>query len=122
MAHFKKGFTLIELLIVVLIIGILVAIAVQRFGNSKDKSYVAQMQSDLRNLATYEEQYAADNGGTYFSGVATMTSPLRGFHPSESVSIIVSTVAGSPPSWTARASHALTPRTCVIVTGLVSCG
>jgi prepilin-type N-terminal cleavage/methylation domain-containing protein len=122
MAHFKKGFTLIELLIVVLIIGILAAIAVQRFGNSKDKSYVAQMQSDLRNLATYEEQYAAENGGTYFSGTATMTSPLRGFHPSESVRIIVSTVAGPPLSWTASASHALTPRRCVIVTGLVSCG
>jgi len=26
------------------------------------------MKSDLRNLATYEEQYAADNNGAYFSG------------------------------------------------------
>src|SRR3954468_16715637 len=122
MAHFKKGFTLIELLIVVLIIGILASIAVQRFGSSKDKSYVAQMKSDLRNLATYEEQYAADNGGNYFSGTATMTSPLRGFHPSESVRVIVSRVAGPPPSWTASASHSLTARTCVMVSGLISCG
>jgi prepilin-type N-terminal cleavage/methylation domain-containing protein len=60
MSH-KKGFTLIELLIVVVIIGILAAIAIPKFANTKDKAYVAAMKSDLRNLATYEEQYAADN-------------------------------------------------------------
>jgi len=64
----KKGFTLIELLIVVVIIGILAAIAIPKFANTKDKAYVAAMKSDLRNLATYEEQYAADNNGAYFAG------------------------------------------------------
>ncbi len=59
----KKGFTLIELLIVVVIIGILAAIAIPKFANTKDKAYVAAMKSDLRNIATYEEQYAADNSG-----------------------------------------------------------
>ncbi|HYU54568.1 MAG TPA: prepilin-type N-terminal cleavage/methylation domain-containing protein, partial [Gemmatimonadaceae bacterium] len=54
----KKGFTLIELLIVVVIIGILAAIAIPKFANTKDKAYVAAMKSDLRNMATYEEQYA----------------------------------------------------------------
>src|SRR5436190_9696715 len=51
----NKGFTLIELLIVVVIIGILAAIAIPKFANTNDKAYVAQMKSDLRNLATYEE-------------------------------------------------------------------
>ncbi|MGZ3332769.1 MAG: type IV pilin protein, partial [Gemmatimonadaceae bacterium] len=64
----KKGFTLIELLIVVVIIGILAAIAIPKFANTKDKAYVAAMKSDLRNMATYEEQYAADNNGAYFGG------------------------------------------------------
>ena len=66
MQNNKKGFTLIELLIVVVIIGILAAIAIPKFANTKDKAYVAAMKSDLRNLATYEEQYAADNNGLYF--------------------------------------------------------
>src|SRR5258706_5022398 len=75
----KKGFTLIELLIVVVIIGILAAIAIPKFANTKDKPYVAAMKSDLRNLATYEEQYAADQNGAYFEGTATMASALQGF-------------------------------------------
>ncbi|HUQ99719.1 MAG TPA: prepilin-type N-terminal cleavage/methylation domain-containing protein, partial [Gemmatimonadaceae bacterium] len=54
----KKGFTLIELLIVVVIIGILAAIAIPKFANTKEKAYLAAMKSDLRNMATYEEQYA----------------------------------------------------------------
>jgi prepilin-type N-terminal cleavage/methylation domain-containing protein len=61
-----KGFTLIELLIVVVIIGILAAIAIPKFATTKEKAYVAAMKSDLRNLATYEEQYAADNQGEYW--------------------------------------------------------
>src|SRR5438552_1345325 len=89
----KKGFTLIELLIVVVIIGILAAIAIPKFANTKDKAYVAAMKSDLRNLATYEEQYAADNNGAYFAGTATSATPLQGFTPSQNVTITAVIVA-----------------------------
>src|SRR2546425_7835200 len=57
----RKGFTLIELLIVVVIIGILAAIAIPKFANTKEKAYIASMKSDLRNMVTAEEAYFADS-------------------------------------------------------------
>jgi prepilin-type N-terminal cleavage/methylation domain-containing protein len=121
MTRQKKGFTIIELLLVVIIIGILAAIAVPRFVDSKDKAYVAQMKSDLRNLATYQEQYAGDNGGRYFSGTASMAAPLNGFHASQNVTITVASAPGPPPSWSAVAVHALSAKSCNMTNGLISC-
>ena len=117
----KKGFTLIELLIVVVIIGILAAIAIPKFANTKDKAYVAAMKSDLRNLATYEEQYAADNNGAYFSGTATMAAPVQGFTPSQNVTIVATAVAGPPPSWSGTAAHSQSAKTCSMIAGVITC-
>ena len=117
----RKGFTLIELLIVVVIIGILAAIAIPKFANTKDKAYVAAMKSDLRNLATYEEQYAADNQGAYFGGTADYTTPLQGFTPSQNVTIVVTNVAGPPPDWSAAATHSQSAKTCNMATGVITC-
>ena len=58
----RKGFTLIELLIVVVIIGILAAIAIPKFANTKSKAYKTAMISDLRNLVTAEEAFFSDSG------------------------------------------------------------
>lgn len=57
----RKGFTLIELLIVVVIIGILAAIAIPKFAATKDKAKLASVQTDLRNIITAQEAYFADN-------------------------------------------------------------
>src|SRR5438876_5163205 len=57
----RKGFTLIGLLIVVVIIGILAAIAIPKFANTKEKAYISSMKSDLRNMVTAEEAYFADS-------------------------------------------------------------
>jgi type IV pilus assembly protein PilA len=80
----RKGFTLIELLIVVVIIGILAAIAIPKFANTKEKAIVASMKSDLRNLVTAQEAFYSDNqdyaGGTYVGDgtVYTQTAGLGG--------------------------------------------
>jgi len=66
----RKGFTLIELLIVVVIIGILAAIAIPKFANTKQKEVRSGMISDLRNLATAQEAFYADStryAGSYSS-------------------------------------------------------
>jgi len=57
----KKGFTLIELLIVVVIIGILAAVAIPKFSNTKQRASRAAGIADLRNLATAQEGFFADS-------------------------------------------------------------
>jgi prepilin-type N-terminal cleavage/methylation domain-containing protein len=104
----RNGFTLIELLIVVVIIGILAAIAIPKFATTKEKAYLASMKSDLRNLATAQEGYASDNNGTY----STAAAP-SGYAPSSGVAI---TVSGSTPAggWGGVATHASTAKKCAI--------
>ena len=61
----EGGFTLIELLVVVLIIAILAAIAIPVFLRQREKAYIADVQSSLRNLATAAESYSTTTGGDY---------------------------------------------------------
>ena len=115
----RKGFTLIELLIVVVIIGILAAIAIPKFANTKEKAYLASMKSDLRNMATVEEGYFSDfqayTGGTAKNQSGT-TQALTGFVPSAGVQVVATASGGS--GWSAIASHTATSKTCSIFIGV----
>jgi type IV pilus assembly protein PilA len=100
----RKGFTLIELLIVVVIIGILAAIAIPKFANTKEKAVLASMKSDLRNLVTAQEAFFSDEQ-TYASAVAAaQTAVAVGFVPSQNnvITITVPTAAG----WAAEVTNA----------------
>ena len=110
MSNNRKGFTLIELLIVVVIIGILAAIAIPKFANTKGKAYVTQMKSDLRNLVTAEEAYFAD------SAKYTATVSLLKFNVSSAVN--APTISSGAGYWTATNTHTqLSGATCGIMMG-----
>jgi type II secretion system protein G len=109
----RAGFTLIEVLIVVVIIGILAAIAIPKFASTKEKSFVAVMKSDLRNLAVAQEAYSADNG-TYYAGAVPNTALI--YNPSSGVSVTIT--EGTPSGWGATAAYTSgTARTCAIYYG-----
>lgn len=72
----RKGFTLIELLIVVVIIGILAAIAIPKFATTKDKAKLASVKTDLRNFMTAQEAYFSDYA-TYGSLAQLQAAPYN---------------------------------------------
>ncbi len=109
----RKGFTLIELLIVVVIIGILAAIAIPKFRDTKGKSYAASLKSDLRNLATAEEAYFYEN--------ANYTTSLSALNVSLSSGVTVTFGAATAGGWSARMTHPLAyPIQCAMFMGGVA--
>jgi prepilin-type N-terminal cleavage/methylation domain-containing protein len=109
----SRGFTLIELLIVVVIIGILAAIAVPKFAATKERAFMGTMKSDLRNLATAQESYFYDHNQYYDGGV-----PAAGFLYNPSRDVVVSIAEGGVAGWAASATHNGAPgKTCAVFYG-----
>jgi type IV pilus assembly protein PilA len=110
----RKGFTLIELLIVIVIIGILAAIAIPKFGKTREKAFYKAMQSDLRNLMSQQELYFSipANNYTYAGAVNLMPD----YVPSAGVTVAVGTASNA--GWNATAAHSgLLAGTCAVFVG-----
>src|SRR5215208_7195946 len=94
----RAGFTLIELLIVIVIIGILAAIAIPKFGKTREKAYFKAMMSDLRNLNAQEEIYYSNPASNY-----SYTNSLTALDMSPSQGVTLTAAASTTQGWHATA-------------------
>jgi Tfp pilus assembly protein PilE len=83
------------------IIGILAAIAIPKFANTKSKAYITPMKSDLRNLVTAEEAYFADS--------SNYTSNISNLKFQNSTGTNAPTIASGPGYWSATNTHTQIP-------------
>jgi type IV pilus assembly protein PilA len=108
----RRGFTLIELLIVVVIIGVLAAIAVPKFQNTKGKANAASLRADLRNLVTAEEAYFYDN--------SSYTTDITALNIRMTTGVTVTFGTATAAGWSAKVTHPLAfPIECAVFFGAV---
>ena len=112
MRSIRRGFTLIELLIVVVIIGVLAAIAIPKFQSTKGKANAATLKSDLRNLATAQE--------AYFYEHLSYTTTLPALNVSLSTGVTITWGTVGTAGWAAKITHPLAyPIECAMFIGSV---
>ncbi|MBN2068284.1 MAG: prepilin-type N-terminal cleavage/methylation domain-containing protein [Opitutales bacterium] len=58
----KQGFSLVEIMIVVVIIGLLAAMAIPAYQRTRTRSMAGVMENDARQIAAAVNQYMMDNG------------------------------------------------------------
>src|SRR5438309_2126974 len=74
LAHEERGFLLIELLIVIIILGILLAIAIPSYLSFRDRANQSAAKANVRAAVPAVEAYNADNSGTgHSAGYAGLT-------------------------------------------------
>src|SRR6266511_2631454 len=77
MTQEESGFTLVELLVVMLILGLLAAIAIPAFFNQRDKAKDADAKATVRTAQTAMETFATENGDNGYTGADVVNDLYR---------------------------------------------
>ncbi len=117
-ASSNQGFTLLELIVVVAVLGILAAIAVQQFQIHRARAIDASMRSDLKNAALAMESYY----GEFLSYPITEAAILMvGYRKTSGVTLSISVPTPSTFNLTASRPHGSQPSfTFDSTTGLIN--
>ncbi len=95
----SEGFTLLEILVVIGVIGILSAIALQQYSAYRSRTIDTQMKSDLKNASLAMESYFSEHR-SYPNSVAKILT--LGFQQTNGVTLTITTM--TPSSYTLTAS------------------
>ena len=90
-----KGFTLIELMVVIIIIGILAAIAIPVFLNQRQQAWESSVKSDLANASIAIESYSVKNNGSYTGATKDNLVSDYGLKITDGNTITVSAATGT---------------------------
>ena len=117
-----SGFTMVELLVVIIVLGVLAAIAIPTFLRQREKGYDAASKSELKNAAAALEALHVDSG-SYAAGAAANNDPAeiaalaaQGFNLSEPFaqgsggSFLVAVAGSGSTSYCVQVSHSSTPQ------------
>ena len=99
-----RGISLMELMIVVVIIGILTAIAYPSYRQFVTKAKRTEAKSALLQIATMQERFYLQNS-TYTSDLTALGFPVAANFLTDSDSYIVNVTAASPGAFSATATY-----------------
>ena len=103
-AQSESGFTLVELLVVMLILGLLAAIAIPAFFNQRDKAKDAEAKTTAKTTQTALETYATDKDGSYAGATVPLLQAIEPTIPTTGVTLsnisanTYTITVGSPPA------------------------